>query len=79
MGVIRNLRRDGLTDGLKHVSFANKCSDNEQKAGVVSDAKSVVQSAAKIFAVLRAFGVNRPELTISDVARLAALYRGRSA
>ena len=39
------------------VKLPNNCSDNEQIGGNVSDAKSVVQSAAKIFAVLRAFGV----------------------
>lgn len=46
--------------------------------GRVSDAKSVVQSAAKIFAVLRAFSADRPELTITEVAGLAALDRGTS-
>ena len=42
----------------------------------MSDAKSVVQSAAKTFAVLRAFSAERTELTITDVAGLAALDRG---
>ena len=42
----------------------------------MSDAKSVVQSAAKTFAVLRAFTVEHAELTISEVGERAALDRG---
>jgi IclR family pca regulon transcriptional regulator len=38
--------------------------------------KNVVQSAAKVFAVLRAFDVAAPELTISEVAERAGLDRG---
>ncbi len=41
-------------------------------------AKSVVQSAAKVFAVLRAFAPATPELTISQVAERAGLDRGTS-
>jgi len=44
----------------------------------VSDAKSVVQSAAKTFAVLRAFSTDHPELTISEVGERAGLDRGTS-
>jgi IclR family pca regulon transcriptional regulator len=40
------------------------------------NAKSVVQSAAKIFAVLRAFDPALPELNISDIAGRAGLDRG---
>ena len=39
----------------------------------MSDAKSVVQSVAKTFAVLGAFTVDTPELTISEVGERAAL------
>lgn len=42
----------------------------------MSDAKSVVQSAAKTFAVLRAFTFDHAELTISEVGQRAALDRG---
>lgn len=38
--------------------------------------KNTVQSAAKIFAVLRAFDADRPELTISETAARAGLDRG---
>ena len=44
----------------------------------MTDAKSVVQSAAKVFAVLRAFSAERGELTISEIAGLAGLDRGTS-
>ncbi len=44
----------------------------------MSDAKSVVQSAAKVFAVLRAFTADRAELTITEVAGIAGLDRGTS-
>ena len=44
----------------------------------MSDAKSVVQSVAKTFAVLGAFTVDTPELTISEVGERAALDRGTS-
>ena len=40
------------------------------------NAKNVVQSAAKIFAVLRAFDPALPELTITDIAGRAGLDRG---
>ena len=42
----------------------------------MSDSKSVVQSAAKTFAVLRAFTFDNAELTISEVAERSALDRG---
>lgn len=42
------------------------------------NAKNTVQSAAKVFAVLRAFGATVPELTISQVAERAGLDRGTS-
>jgi IclR family transcriptional regulator, pca regulon regulatory protein len=38
--------------------------------------KNVVQSAGKVFAVLRAFDAGHPELTISEVAGRAGLDRG---
>ena len=38
--------------------------------------KNIVQSAGKVFAVLRAFDVGHSELTISDVAGRAGLDRG---
>lgn len=44
----------------------------------MSDSKSVVQSAAKIFAVLGAFTVENVELTISEVGERASLDRGTS-
>jgi len=46
--------------------------------GAVSDGKSTVQSAAKTFAVLRAFSPERAELTLTEVAGLAGLDRGTS-
>lgn len=44
----------------------------------MSDAKSVVQSVAKTFAVLGAFTVGDSELTISEVGEHAGLDRGTS-
>jgi IclR family pca regulon transcriptional regulator len=38
--------------------------------------KNLVHSAAKVFAVLRAFGPDLPELTVSEVAARAELDRG---
>ena len=38
--------------------------------------KNIVQSVAKVFAVLRAFDTSLPELTISDVAARAGMDRG---
>jgi IclR family pca regulon transcriptional regulator len=38
--------------------------------------KNIVQSAGKVFAVLRAFDVGHSELTISEVAARAGLDRG---
>jgi IclR family pca regulon transcriptional regulator len=43
---------------------------------MAENAKNLVQSAAKVFAVLRAFDAALPELTISDVAGRAGLDRG---
>jgi IclR family pca regulon transcriptional regulator len=43
-----------------------------------ADGKNVVQSVAKAFAVLRAFGPELPELTISEVAEAAGIDRGTS-
>ena len=40
--------------------------------------KSLVQSAAKVFGVLRAFDASLPELTISEVAARTGLDRGTS-
>ncbi len=40
--------------------------------------KNIVQSVAKVFAVLRAFDTSLPELTISEVAGRAGLDRGTS-
>lgn len=40
------------------------------------NAKNLVQSAAKVFAVLRAFDAGLPELTITEVAGRAGLDRG---
>ncbi|MDR3523443.1 MAG: IclR family transcriptional regulator [Acetobacteraceae bacterium] len=40
--------------------------------------KNIVQSVAKVFAVLRAFDTTLPELTISDVAARAGMDRGTS-
>ncbi|WP_204326368.1 helix-turn-helix domain-containing protein, partial [Stenotrophomonas maltophilia] len=40
--------------------------------------KNVVQSVGKVFAVLRAFDVTLPELTITEVAGRAGLDRGTS-
>ena len=44
----------------------------------MGDVKSIVQSAAKTFAVLRAFTADRNELTITEVATAAGLDRGTS-
>jgi IclR family pca regulon transcriptional regulator len=41
-----------------------------------ADPRNFVQSAAKVFAVLRAFDSNAPELTITEVAGRAGLDRG---
>lgn len=46
--------------------------------GAVSDGKSTVQSAAKAFAVLRAFSAEWAELTSTEVARMTGLDRGTS-
>ena len=43
---------------------------------MAGDPKNLVQSAAKVFAVLRAFDANAPELTITEVAGRAGLDRG---
>ena len=43
---------------------------------MTENAKNLVQSAAKVFAVLRAFDAGLPELTISEVAARAGLDRG---
>src|SRR5690242_1178664 len=43
---------------------------------MAENAKNLVQSAAKVFAVLRAFDPALPELTITDVAGRAGLDRG---
>ena len=43
---------------------------------MAESAKNVVQSAAKVFAVLRAFDAEHPELTITEVAGRAGLDRG---
>ncbi len=40
--------------------------------------KNIVQSVAKVFAVLRAFDISLPELTITEVAVRAGLDRGTS-
>jgi IclR family pca regulon transcriptional regulator len=45
---------------------------------VSENTKNVVQSAAKVFAVLRAFDVQQPELTITDIAGRTGLDRGTS-
>ena len=45
---------------------------------MTENAKNLVQSAAKIFAVLRAFDPSAPEQTISEVASRAGLDRGTS-
>jgi IclR family pca regulon transcriptional regulator len=45
---------------------------------MTENAKSLVQSAAKVFAVLRAFDPAMPEQTITDVAARAGLDRGTS-
>lgn len=47
-------------------------------AAPAAETKSVVQSVAKAFAVLKAFGPDLPELTISQVAEAAHLDRGTS-
>jgi IclR family transcriptional regulator, pca regulon regulatory protein len=46
------------------------------EAGVMENAKNVVQSVVKAFAVLRAFGPDLPELTITDIAGRTGLDRG---
>ena len=56
--------------------FTNKCSDNEHGGTVAEADKNVVQSAGKVFAVLRAFDAEHSELTISEVAGRAGLDRG---
>jgi IclR family pca regulon transcriptional regulator len=43
---------------------------------VTHDPKDLIQSATKLFAVLEAFDVHRPELTIAEVAGRAGLDRG---
>ncbi len=43
---------------------------------MAENAKNLVQSAAKVFAVLRAFDAAQPALTISEVAARAELDRG---
>jgi IclR family transcriptional regulator, pca regulon regulatory protein len=43
---------------------------------MAENAKNLVQSAAKAFAVLRAFGPDLPQLTITEVAGRAGLDRG---
>jgi len=43
---------------------------------MAENAKNLVQSAAKVFAVLRAFDAGLPELTITEVAARAGLDRG---
>lgn len=43
---------------------------------MAGDPKNLVQSAAKVFAVLKAFDVNATELTITEVAGRAGLDRG---
>jgi IclR family transcriptional regulator, pca regulon regulatory protein len=43
---------------------------------MADNAKNLVQSAAKVFAVLRAFDAGLPELTITEVAGRAGLDRG---
>jgi len=45
---------------------------------VEDNPKNVVQSVGKVFAVLRAFDVTLPELTITEVAGRAGLDRGTS-
>jgi IclR family pca regulon transcriptional regulator len=56
---------------------------NEEEDAISSDApapaanpKNLVHSAAKVFAVLRAFGPDLPELTVTEVAARAGLDRG---
>ena len=43
---------------------------------MAENTKNLVQSAAKVFAVLRAFDPTLPELTITEVAGRAGLDRG---
>ena len=43
---------------------------------MVENAKSIVQSAAKAFAVLKAFDQDLPELTVTEIAARADLDRG---
>lgn len=48
----------------------------EASASHSANPKNLVHSAAKVFAVLRAFGPDLPELTVSEVAVRAGLDRG---
>ena len=48
----------------------------ETSASHSANPKNLVHSAAKVFAVLRAFGPDLPELTVSEVAARAGLDRG---
>ncbi|MFC7735727.1 IclR family transcriptional regulator [Roseomonas sp. GCM10028921] len=48
----------------------------EASASHSANPKNLVHSAAKVFAVLRAFGPELPELTVSEVAARAGLDRG---
>jgi IclR family pca regulon transcriptional regulator len=54
----------------------NTCSESEQGEAVAETEKNVVQSAGKVFGVLRAFDIDHLELTISEVAGRADLDRG---
>ncbi|MBV9248694.1 MAG: IclR family transcriptional regulator [Acetobacteraceae bacterium] len=59
--------------------YANKSSYSDKGQGALEamdNAKNLVQSAAKAFAVLHAFDAGLPELTISEVAARAGLDRG---
>jgi IclR family pca regulon transcriptional regulator len=47
-----------------------------QEDRLADNPKNLVQSVAKAFAVLRAFGADRPELTMAEVAARAGLDRG---
>lgn len=48
----------------------------EASASHSANPKNLVHSAAKVFAVLRAFGPDLPELTVSEAAARAGLDRG---
>src|SRR3954447_3972767 len=50
--------------------------DPEEQARMAESAKNLVQSAAKVFAVLRTFDPTLAELTISEVAARAGFDRG---